>query len=166
MMENAAGESSIDQYIEKYRDLSISYDKLHLYEKMTFFPDRYETTDGIIIDECYLQKYKNDLEELIIEKTFTRDEKFKYTCNPWALSYDLYGTTEFWFLLLDLNNMYSATEFTKTTILVYDASLPTVVDSIMALEEETLNQNRADVDELDLSDINDNDDDDSIGYDE
>ena len=130
-------ESLINDYIEDYNDLEVSEDKLHLKEVSTLEDGSMVT----LLTDSILLKYKNDLDELVETKTLTIQEQNRYFFNPWVLSYDLYGTTEFWFLLLDLNEMSSATEFTQETIKVYDGSLMNIVNAILALEEEFINQN-------------------------
>lgn len=163
MAETATGESSITEYVDDYRDLSISFDTLHLKESAESPADSSGVTKTILLGESFVQKYKGDLEDLIQEKTFNANEYAKYMCNPWALSYDLYGTVEFWFLILDLNNMYSAIEFTQRSILIYDGSLPDVVDTIIASEEPFIDNNNAEIDgTANTTDINDSDDDDDI----
>lgn len=160
MAETSTGESSITDYIDDHRDLSISFDTLHLKELAESPADSSGVTRTILLGDSFVQKYKNDLEDLIQEKTFNANEYAKYMCNPWALSYDLYGTIEFWFLILDLNNMYSATEFTQRSIQIYDGSLPDVVDNILAAEGAFIDNNDAEVDENpNTVDINDCDDD-------
>jgi hypothetical protein len=163
LAEVATGESNITDYIEDYRDLSLSFDTMHLKENATFTADSSGVTDGTLLGDSFIQKYRTDLEDLIMTKTFTKEESAKYMCNPWALSYDLYESVEFWFLLLDLNNMYSATEFTQTTIQIYDGSLPDVVDKILAAEEPFIDNNTAEVDgTLNETDYDDSDDDSNI----
>lgn len=145
--ENCTGESSINDYIDDYRELDVSFDRMHLKEAVTFVPDSSGVTDGVILGETFIDKYKTDLKALVMTKTFTRDEIFKYKCNPWALSYDLYDSVEYWQMLLDLNDMFSATEFTRTTVKVYDGSLPEVLDAIMASEETFIDYNEDEVNE-------------------
>lgn len=166
MAESATREASITDYIDDHKDLSISFDTLHLKEKAQFTEDSSGITEGILLGDSFVQKYKGDLDELVVEKTFTADEARKYMNNPWALSYDLYGSVEYWFLLLDLNNMYSAIEFTQKTINVYDASLPDVIDVILASEEDFINTNEAEINGSDDEDVNDSDSDDDIEEDE
>lgn len=163
LAETATSEAVISDYIEDYRDLSLSFDTMHLKENATFTEDSAGISDGTILGDSFIQKYKTDLEDLIMTKTFTKEESTKYMCNPWSLSYDLYGSVEFWFLLLDLNNMYSAIEFTQTTIQVYDGSLPTVIDTILSAEEEFIDNNTAEVNGTSGTvDYNDSDDDSNI----
>lgn len=162
MAESATRESSIDDYIEDHKDLNISFDTLHLKEKVQFSEDSKGVTDGILLGDSFVQKYKGDLDELVVQKTFTADEARRYMTNPWALSYDLYGSVEYWFLLLDLNHMYSAVEFTQKTINVYDKSLPDVIDTILASEEDFINSNEAEISGTYDTDINESDDDGDI----
>ena len=137
-MENATvKESLIADYIEDYNDLEISEDKLHLKETSSLEDGNIMT----LLTDSILLKYKNDLDEIVETKSLTIQEQTKYFYNPWVLSYDLYGTTEFWFLLLDLNDMHSSAEFTQETIKVYDGSLVNIINAILALEEEFINQN-------------------------
>lgn len=147
MAENGTGQSSISEYIDDYRELEISYDRMHLKEVIELTADSSGVKDGIILGENFIDKYKHDLKPLIETKTFTKDEIFLYKCNPWKLSFDLYGSVEYWQLLLDLNNMYSATEFTQTTIKVYDDTLPDVVNEILMSEEVFINTNEDEVNE-------------------
>lgn len=155
MAESATREASINDYIEDHKNLSISFDTLHLKEKVQFSEDSSGITEGLLLGESFVQKYKSDLDDIVIEKTFTPDELRKYMCNPWALSYDLYGSVEYWFLLLDLNHMYSAIEFTQKTINIYDATLPDIIDVILASEESLININASEINDSDGEDIND-----------
>lgn len=140
----ATENESISDYIEDYRNLEISFETMHLKEL-----NQMDDQTLILINDSVLSKYKTDFDEILISKTLTPSEENRYYCNPWLLSYDLYGSVEYWHLLLEANNMYSITEFTRSTINVYDSTLPDVVSAILALEEETINTN---MDEIDLTD--------------
>lgn len=164
MNEVATEESGIDEYIDDYRDLDKSFDTMHLKES-NVITDGSKTRELILIGDAITSKYKNDLNELLESKTLTAAEQTKYFCNPWALSYDLYGSVEYWHLLLEANNMYSITEFTQETIKVYDSTLPDVIDTILALEEEFINNNTEDLNDsllVDSDSYNDTDDDNDI----
>ena len=138
MSDMVRGSSQLKDYIDDYRDLSNSYQNLFFKEKNTFTMNN-ESEEVILLGSGILDKYKKDLDNIKVTKKLTYEEQRKYYCNPWYLSYDLYGTVEFWYLILEANNMYSAIEFTQDTIQVYDGSLPRIIDSILALEEEFIN---------------------------
>lgn len=144
MEDTTVKESLIAEYIEDYNDLEISSEKLHLKEAVTFSNGSIAT----LLSDSVLLKYRKDLDEIVETKTLAVQEQNKYFFNPWALSYDLYGTVEFWFLLLDLNEMHSATEFTQETIKVYDKSLMNIINSILALEEEFINHNEEELESV------------------
>jgi len=129
--------STMKEYHKNYNNLDVSYDNL-------YYKDLAELTSkskAILLSDCVLDDYSGDLDELIISKTFTPEEQRKYYYNPQVLSYDLYGTTQFWSLLLDLNDMTSAIEFNRSTINIYDGRLPALVHAVFALEEKMLNIN-------------------------
>ena len=44
----------------------------------------------------------------------------KYRYKPEYVSYDIYGTTDLWYLILWINNMGSALDFTKKTINIFN----------------------------------------------
>lgn len=166
MNDVATEESEISDYIEDYRDLDISFDTMHLKETSTF-TDNSKTRKIMLLGDALTTKYKNDLAELEETKVLSAEEQSKYMCNPWALSYDLYGSVEYWHLLLEVNHMFSITEFTQSTIKIYDQTLPDVIDAILALEEEFINNNAEELNDsftsaISEDDISDTDDDNDI----
>ena len=75
--------------------------------------------------------------------------RFKY--NPKALSYYLYGTTELWFLILRLNEMYSISEFSNDTIKLYSNTILRKISEILNAEEDRRNVNEDEVNEAILA---------------
>lgn len=70
--------------------------------------------------ESVINKYYSEFRKFFAYiELVNEDEVRKYRNNPKALSKELYGTTEFWWLLLQANEMHSATEFTKRRIRVF-----------------------------------------------
>lgn len=134
-------DATISDYIESYRNLDTSYDKLYYQELDTLG----NGDKVILLGDSILTKYKKDLESLAVTKTFTSQEENRYFYNPQVLSYDLYGTTQYWHLLLELNNMYSAIEFNQNPILVYSGRFPDMINAILALEEESININSEEI---------------------
>ena len=135
--------STIEEFVDDYNNLDVSHDKMHYKELDTF-----DNGDKVILlADSVLTKYRKDLEEIVTTKTFTGREETKYFCNPQYLSFDLYGSTQYWSLLLELNNMSSAIEFTRNPIKVYDGTLPRLVDSILSLEEESIDLNNDEIEE-------------------
>lgn len=68
-----------------------------------------------------LNKYRWFLQEIVTNKIRLSDAEWrKYKCAPKSLSFDLYGTTEYWAALLELNNCLSIIDFTNRWVRVYD----------------------------------------------
>lgn len=138
---NKTGIPTIREYCSKYRNLDVSYDQLQLKEVNTLSSGE----DVILPLEPITLKYKQDLQDIVMEKTLTPNEEYKYFYNPQVLSYDLYGSTQYWHLLLEINEMSSAIEFCRTKIKVYNGSLPAVINAILAAEEKLLKLNTSEI---------------------
>ena len=134
-------DATISEYIESYRNLDISYDKTY-YQELNILGNNEPV---IMLGDSVLSKYRADLESLAITKTLSSKEENRYFYNPQVLSYDLYGSTQYWHLLLELNNMYSAIEFNQNPIKIYDGSFKNMINAILALEETSINLNSNDI---------------------
>lgn len=155
MAETAINESNINDYVDDYRNLEVSYDTLHFLDACDVENSTNDHEFIIIPYDSLLTKYKTDLDELIITKTLTTEEQNRYFYNPWILSYDLYGTTEFWYLLLEVNSMYSINEFNQEKIKIYNGSLLTFVERILSIEEDFITENNASIEAV-ISGTNNN----------
>ena len=150
--------STISEFIEDYENIDITYNKMHYKESNIF-----ESGERVILlSDSILTKYKKDLDEIVTMKTLTDKEESKYFYNPQYLSYDLYGSTQYWHLLLEINNMYSAIEFTHNPLKVFNGSLPTLIENILSLEEESINLNNEEIEDSILSIEEDDDESDNV----
>lgn len=130
-------ESTFKKYIANYESESLNKDKLQLKEVYT------KNNKNIIVPDCNIfTEYKEDLESIIKTYTMSDSEKIKWAYNPKLLSYELYGTTEFWFLILSINELHSATEFNINPIKIFDTSLPNILGRILNLETNSISENR------------------------
>ncbi len=129
-------ESSFKKFISNYECETLNKDKLQLKEICT------KNDKKIIIPDLNIfNEYRKDLESIIKTYTMTNNEKIKWSYNPKLLSYELYGTTEFWFLILSINELQSATEFNINPIKIFDTSLPNILGRVMNLEMESIAEN-------------------------
>lgn len=126
---------TIKEFIEEEQDNDITYKKLHLLENI-LLPK--ESDYSLFLSDAITNRYRKDFDNLIYEKTLTAEERSKYYYNPRMLCYEEYGTTELWHLILDINAMYSVTEFNRPTIKLFDKSITNVISSILALEEQAI----------------------------
>lgn len=110
----------------------ISYRNLH--------PPVYVTnkSTGETISIPYLSltnKYKDYLRPITLRITLEEVEAIKYKYQPKLLSLDLYGTTELWASLLEINNMISVIEFKSESLIVYDpAKIKAMINEILIME--------------------------------
>ena len=127
--------STVDEQYEYGKSLEISYRALHhdayLYDKQSNRTIR-------IPFMSILSKYRDFLDEIIVEQELTLDEQRVYRWNPKKMSEDFYGTTEFWFMLLVLNNYKSVIEFQpKNYVKMYDTDkFKRYLNEIMILEDK------------------------------
>jgi 5-methylcytosine-specific restriction endonuclease McrBC GTP-binding regulatory subunit McrB len=90
----------------------------------------FETVNDVTIPtkNFLLSKYR-DLINSVTKNLELSDKEFsRYKFKPKTLSYDLYETTELWYLLLFINNMTSVTQFNRQKIKVID---PYEIDNII-----------------------------------
>ena len=72
--------------------------------------------------ESRLDYFISSLNDYKSEMTLTQELYDKYKYNPKMMSYDLYNTTDYWWLLLQANEMHSAVEFNKRKVKYYSKS--------------------------------------------
>lgn len=112
----ALPETMIDS-IEKQEELSINYRILHIYTKM----HNIESNDSLVIPiDSIVNKYRDFLRDSIRIAKMTDEEWLTYRLRPKSLSYRLYGTTEFWHVLLLLNGCKSTMDFDLKTVKYYN----------------------------------------------
>ena len=132
----------ISDFKEYSTSLDISHSKLHLKTRLSFSSDY----NFIINGSSITNKYYPKILAVCYDRTFNDLEFLQYKFQPKKYCYDEYGTTELWSLLLKINNMTSAMEFTKKTIKVFDGDrLIEILNDILILEANniTLNKERA-----------------------
>lgn len=90
-----------------------------------------------------LYTYLEDLKNVSIEYTFSEDEYQKYKYRPKLLAYDIYGSTELYFVILALNDTCNIKDFNKRTVrLLYKTDLNNLLNQIFSAEENRLELNR------------------------
>lgn len=85
-----------------------------------------DKSSGDVIRVPYLsltQKYADILSQYVTIARYTEVQFNKYQYRPKLLSQDIYGTTELWASLLQLNGMISVLEFNKPYVKIYDPNV-------------------------------------------
>lgn len=122
--------SNLDDFVSYGKTLTISYQNLSLTE---IFDDIKFPMFNIV------QDYINELKDEAITITFTDQEYYKYKYKPRLLSAYLYGSTEFFPIILQLNEIASEKEFTKQSIKLIPAdTMKSLLEKIYIAEQNYL----------------------------
>ena len=130
---------TIEEFIKTEPQKSITIQKLH-YPMVISGPinDTYLRINYESVINKYYSEFRNFF--AYIDLLDPKDVS-KYRNNPKALSYELYGTTEYWWLLLQCNEMRSASEFTKTHIkVITKKALKELFSIILRADKDIIDQ--------------------------
>ena len=96
-----------------------------------------------VLEENIIDKHSYYLDDYVYVVKLNDEQYRKYRCNAHRLSYDIFGTTALWYLILNLNEMYSESEFNKTRFKMYKPDVVRHLSEIRIVENNMLNKNRA-----------------------
>lgn len=106
---------TIAEFIEAGSAVTMSYKELSFIDILS------NGTEATILN--VLNDYMGELKEICFKVQFNKDEFYKYAYKPKLLSLDIYGNTELYFVILLLNDMADAKEFTKNPVWLPKPSL-------------------------------------------
>jgi hypothetical protein len=127
---------SMQGLIDYSKSLDISHAKLHFKTLI-----QSEQNKLIINTMSIIDKYYDVIKANTVDYQMTDAELIKYKFQPKYLSFDLYGTTELWSLILKVNNMLSATQFTRRNIKILTNNIFSVLNEILILEDKEIKEN-------------------------
>ena len=135
-----------DELVYRLSDLITNHEKTDLKCSALYLREFIETDDrsraNIIVSENLLDKYREEIMKDKILIQLSPDERTEYYYNPKLLCYKLYGYTELWRVLLDINEMHSVTQFCQEMIYVMTpGTIERIFLEIINLEEYTINVN-------------------------
>lgn len=124
--------TTVSEQIQNALNAEVSYRKLHNHAIIV----NNQCGDAIRISiDSIIDKYRYLLEQYIYQYTIPENEFKMFKWNPKMLSYNLYDTTEYWYLLLAINNCVSKIDFVNNTIKIIDPKkLKEFVNEVMILE--------------------------------
>lgn len=129
-MSNKNEISTVGDFIESGTTELLTYYNLSTVQQIG---DIIYSVDNVIYD------YLDELKHLSLTVEMTDLEYIKYKFRPELLSYDLYGTTELYFVILAINGLYTPKEFTIKTLKLLPKDLAIeVVNTIYNTEESYL----------------------------
>ena len=108
--------ATITEHIRWGENTEVSYRNLHT--ELIVMNEQTNHNIKIPLND-YLGDYRFFMDKIIMEIEMNDDEMVAYKCNPKALSLKLYGTTEYWYELLILNNCISKLDFVDKKIKVF-----------------------------------------------
>lgn len=136
--------STLEEFISAFNTESVRVSSFMLKDVASSDGTRQIIIAGNSIVTKYLPELLEDAETI----TLTNEEFYKYKYNPKRLSYDVYGTTELWSMILDLNELYSATQFNLRTLKLFKASAFTKFERLISLDEYIVKQNEDEVQKI------------------
>lgn len=129
-------EYTIKEFIDNYAIDDVTFNTV-------FLKDVFNTPNGkmIVNGSSVLDRYRNELSQYKTKLKLTSEEYRKYQYNPKVLSYDIYGTTELWFLILHANELTSVSQFDMEQPYVYTGVIANVITSALNLEKDYIDYN-------------------------
>lgn len=125
--------TTVTEQIQNALNAEVSYRKLH--DHAIIVNNQNGDTIRVPINSI-IDKYRDLLDQYIYQYTIPEEEFKMYKWNPKMLSYNLYDTTEYWYLLLAINNCVSKIDFVNNTIKIIDPKrLTEFVNEVMILED-------------------------------
>ena len=129
-------EATLSEFISQYETEELVSSAFYLQQVLTSNNSKMLVNfDNLVI------KYMPELKSLKKKVSLSKSEFAKYRYNPKLLSYDIYGTTELWFLILEANELHSATQFNNQVIYLFTTDIVEKMTRILNLESECKNYN-------------------------
>lgn len=144
MIKSNSGELyTLPDFIREYSAEDIRINSFFL--KQVFWDSNKMNHKIIVNESSIIDKYKEELEENKRMVEFTTKEYYRYKYNPKLLAYDVYGTTELWFMILLANELYTITEFDMRKVCLFDSAIITKINRMINLDAEFLEINSMEV---------------------
>ena len=142
-MSDSTTTSTLESFINyKNLDNNVYYKDLSIFEK---------SIDGksVLLSYNILNDYRKELFDFIIQITLTDAEFQKYQYQPKKLAYDLYGSTEYYYMILFINSMTNIKEFNRRRInLMRAKDMSNVLSAIYSSESEYIERTQQLISEI------------------
>lgn len=132
--------STVKQFIRAYQRQGIKESDFWLHGDLS--DSKMHT---IVPEDMLIDNYTYEINKLKVKYTFTDEEYELYKYNPARLSDYLYGTCEYAWLLLFVNEMYSVTEFNKRTIYIIKPNDINMLVEVLSVMDDIKSTNEADM---------------------
>jgi archaellum component FlaG (FlaF/FlaG flagellin family) len=108
----------------------------------------YTVVDGEIMEDFNIFRdryYDTIMNQYTVDRILTEEEYQKYKYRPKRLSSDIYGTIDYWYILLMINKMSSTLQFTKKRIKVLSIEGTIFIKNLYKKEESELIRNKNEI---------------------
>ena len=125
---------TLQSFIDSKNETEINFSKYALMDK----------ADSILIPTAsVISDYLQEIKQQTVVLELSPIELQKYQYRPHLMSYDFYGTTDFDFIILMINNMASAKDFNRAELnMLYKQTLVSILNDIYQAERSNIETNR------------------------
>lgn len=112
-------------------------DQLSITHKNMAFKCTFKKMNGDLIISNYgtiIDKYLPLIKQHTINYEVLPEEEKLYFYQPKRLSQDLYGTTELWSTIMNINHVYNISQFNKSNILILNQDGVDLIEEIIIRE--------------------------------
>lgn len=117
-------------------------DRLTITHKNMAFKCTFKKMNGELIISNYgtiIDKYLPLIKQNTISYEVLPEEEKLYFYQPKRLSQDLYGTTELWSTIMNINHIYNISQFNKSSILILTQDGIDLIEEIIIREGSKVN---------------------------
>ena len=134
---------TIDQFIQTEQNKSVNYPNYY-YQKVISEDDLH-----IIMNyQSIMDRYVQYIRDYITEIELSQEEMRKYRYNPKRLSFNLYGTTSYWWSIIFANQIHSLTEFDfsrDNVIKVFTREGISAFSTVLSVDKTFISENQSEV---------------------
>ena len=134
---------TIDQFIQTEQNKSIKYPNYY-YQKVIS-----EDNLHVIMNyQSIMDRYVQYIRDYITEIELSQEEMRKYRYNPKRLSFNLYGTTSYWWSIIFANQIHSLTEFDfsrDNVIKVFTREGISAFSTVLSVDKTFISENQSEV---------------------
>lgn len=134
---------TIDQFIQTEQNKSVKYPNYY-YQKVISEDDLHV----IINYQSIMDRYVQYIRDYITEIELSQEEMRKYRYNPKRLSFNLYGTTSYWWSIIFANQIHSLTEFDfsrDNVIKVFTREGISAFSTVLSVDKTFISENQSEV---------------------
>mgnify|MGYP000065565034 CR=1 FL=1 len=132
--------STVEEFINAGISDEMTYNNFSILFKSSQQDNIILSANNIIYD------YMDEIKPYIVNVTLSEEEYIKYRYKPKLFAYDIYGSTELFFIVMAVNGIYDIKDFNRRNIkALYKKQLFELLNQIYNAESEYIQKNRSDL---------------------